>query len=287
MKPLGTITQCFPHVDEETKSILQSVLEESENYADFAKQLIEKACSKKVTPVLQYFAFFHAYNMDMHTQMDRLYELDEIPLFIEPLYLANRVVLGYEVDMSAMLKSLVIAMQTIPNDWLACHLYLAWRRAADTFDPETDTDVQSMETLRERIEDDDDFECFQPLLIGLEAYAMALKGYPVQAIKVYKEGLAIARKHDDLALVADGLYFLAESIKHEDESQAMELMLEQNKIAEELGYAWALARSLIVRGRIMMNRGEYDAALSHILEYGDVTESLGHQAAISNFGSSG
>ena len=104
MKPLGTITQCFPHVDEETKSILQSVLEESENYADFAKQLIEKACSKKVTPVLQYFAFFHAYNMDMHTQMDRLYELDEIPLFIEPLYLANRVVLGYEVDMSAMLK---------------------------------------------------------------------------------------------------------------------------------------------------------------------------------------
>ena len=168
--------------------------------------------------------------------------------------------------MRAMLRSLVKTMETIPNDWLACHLYLAWRRAAESFDPETDTDIQSMDTLRGRIENDKDFECFQPLMIGLEAYGMMLKGYGVEAIKLYKKGLALARRHDDLPLVADGLYFLAESMKQEDESGAIDLMLEQNEIADELGYTLGLARTLLVHGRIMMNRGEYDTALKHLLE---------------------
>jgi tetratricopeptide (TPR) repeat protein len=283
VKPLGTITMCFPHVDEDTRSILQSVMDKAENYADFTKRLCEKACSEKVTPVLQYFAFFHAYNMDMYKQMERLFHMDEKPPFIEPLYLANELILGYEVDMKAMLKSLVSSMETIPNDWLACHLYLQWRLAAETFDPETDTDVQSMNTLRERIENDMDFECFQPLMFGLDAYGFMLKGYHEDAIKLYKKGLALARKHDDLALVANGLYFLAESVKNYDESAAMDLMLEQDKIAEELGYTLGLARTSLVRGRIMAYRGEYDAALNHYLEYCEMTESIGHPAALTNF----
>ncbi|MFX1367636.1 MAG: hypothetical protein ACFFAY_03455 [Promethearchaeota archaeon] len=39
MKPLGTITMCFPHVDDETRNIPQSVMGGAENFADFAKRL--------------------------------------------------------------------------------------------------------------------------------------------------------------------------------------------------------------------------------------------------------
>jgi tetratricopeptide (TPR) repeat protein len=282
VKPLGTITACFPHVDEDTRSMLQSVMDEAKNYADFTNRLCEKACSEMVPPVLHYFAFFHAWNLDMYPQMERLFSLDDSPIFIEPLYLSSKVILGYEVDMKEMYMSLVKAMETIPNDWLACHLYLTWRRVVDSFDPESDTDTYTMETLRERIENDEDFDCFKALLIGLDAFGMTLKGYRAESINLYREGIEIARKHDDLALVADGLYFLAETIKKDDISQAMDLMLEQKKIGEELGYAWALARYLLVIGRIMNMRGEYDGALKHLQEFRKTTHSVGHPESLLN-----
>ena len=282
MKPLGTITLCFPHVDDETRFTLQSVMDEAENYADFTERLCEKVCIEETPPVLHYFAFFHAWNLDMYPQMEKLFNLDDSPIFIEPLYLSSKVVLGYEVDMKVMRKSLVKAMETIPNDWLACHLYLPWRRVADSFDPESDTDLQTMETLRERIENDEDYDCFKALLNGLEAFGMTLKGYRVESINLYKEGIEIARKHDDLALVADGLYFLAETIKKDDPSQAMDLMLEQKKIGEELGYALAVARYLLVVGEIMNMRGEYDGALKHLQEFRETTHSVGNPESLLN-----
>ena len=284
MKPLGTITQCFPHVDDETRSILQSVMDEAENYADFTLKLCNKACSEKVPPVLHYFAFFHAWNLDMYPQMDRLFNLDDSPIFIEPLYLSIRVVLGYEVDMNTMYESLVKAMETIPNDWLACHLYLAWRRVAETFYPESDTDIQTMETLGNRINNDKNFECFRPLYIGLTAYNMALKGYISEAAPLYEEGLSLARKCDDLPLFVDGLFSLASAIKFKDPKRARKIMLKQKEIAEELGYTWAIARTLQVLGQIMILNGEYNTALNHLLEYNKATESIGHPDSVSNYG---
>ncbi len=283
MKPLGTITQCFPHVDKVARSILQSVMDEAENYADFVKRLWEKACSEKLPPICGYFAFYHAFRLDMFPQMEQLFNFDEIAIFIEPLYLVDRVVLGYEVDMNKMYKSLVKAMETIPNDWLACHLYLAWRRVIEAYDPETDTDTQIMDTIEERIKSDRNYECFEPIFIGLEAFRMMIKGYHKEAVELFEKGLALARKHNDLLLVADGLYFLAENIKKEDESRAISLILEHNRLAEEVGYSWTLARSSLVLGRIKINRGEFNAAVEHLLKHSKVIESIGHPAAYSNY----
>jgi len=258
-------------------------MDEAENYADFVKTLWEKACSEKIPPICRYFAFYHAFRLDMYPQMEQLFNIDEVAIFIEPLYLVDKVALGYEVDMNKMYKSLVKAMETIPNDWLACHLYLAWRRTIEAYDPETDTDTQIMDKIGERIRSDRDYACFEPIFIGLEAFRMMIKGYHKEAVHLFEKGTALARKHNDLLLVADGLYFLAENIKKEDESRAISLILEHNRIAEEVGYSWTLARSSLVLGRIMINRGEFNAAVEHLLEYSKVIESIGHPAAYSNY----
>jgi hypothetical protein len=41
MKPMGTITKYYPFIDEETKSILNSLMEESSSYFDFVQRLCD------------------------------------------------------------------------------------------------------------------------------------------------------------------------------------------------------------------------------------------------------
>ncbi|MGY5878854.1 MAG: hypothetical protein RTV31_01330 [Candidatus Thorarchaeota archaeon] len=215
--------------------------------------------------------------------MKRLVNTDETPLYYEPLHLVSQINIGETIEMDVMYKSLIKTMKEIPNDWLACHLYLEWRRAAESYYPETDTDKQIMETLGERIKNDDAFACFEPLFIGFEAYGMMIKGYHLEALQTYERALSLAREYDDLPLIADGLYAIAEEIRIEDPSRASDIVAEHNKIAEELGYAWAQARSPLIPGWIMIYRGEFDAALSHLLEFREAVESIDHPDVFSNF----
>ena len=102
-------------------------MEKADNYADFTERLCEKACSEQVSPELQYFAFYHAYSLEIFPQIKRFFELDEISMRIEPLLLAIRTYQGEPIDLSVIHDSLTKAMEILPNDWLACHLYLALR----------------------------------------------------------------------------------------------------------------------------------------------------------------
>ena len=58
VKPLGTITVCFPHVDDETRAVLQSVMDEAENSRDFTERLCNKVCLEPAVPLLQFLAFY-------------------------------------------------------------------------------------------------------------------------------------------------------------------------------------------------------------------------------------
>ncbi len=282
VKPLGTIIMCFPHVDEETKSVLQSVMEEAENYADFTERLCDKVFSEQVSLELQYFACYHAYNLENFAQIDRFFKLDEISVYIEPLLLAIRVYKGEPIDLNVINESLTKAMEVFPNDWLACHLYLAWRRMAISFIPDTDTVIKTMEAIGERIKKDKDFECFESLFIGFKAYRIIMEGNLTEAVHLVKKVLSLARKHDELLLAADALYFLADIIMYEDVSQAIGFILEQKKLCEQIGYEYGLARNSGSLGRIMTLRGEYDAGISYQLDYSKASESIGHPDAYLN-----
>ncbi|MCK4566430.1 MAG: hypothetical protein KAU48_03885 [Candidatus Thorarchaeota archaeon] len=214
--------------------------------------------------------------------MKRFFELDEISMHIEPLLLAIRAYQGEPIDLSVIYDSLTKAMEILPNDWLASHLYLAWRRIAVTFYPETDTVTQTMEALGKRIKKDKDFECFESLFIGFTAYQIITEGNLTEAVPLCKKVISLARKQDELLLAADALYFLSDIIMYEDVSQAIDFTSENRKICEQLGYEYGLARTSDSLGRIMTLRGEYDAGVSYQLEFNKATESIGHPDAYLN-----
>ncbi len=78
MKPLGTITQCFPHFDKGIRTVLQTIMDEAENYADFGKRLWEKACTEELPPICRYFVFYHEFRLEMYPQMEHLLEYSKV-----------------------------------------------------------------------------------------------------------------------------------------------------------------------------------------------------------------
>ena len=56
MKPMGTITKYYPFVDEETKSILGTLMDGSSSYYDFVQQLCEVVLEDEDRIVNPYFA---------------------------------------------------------------------------------------------------------------------------------------------------------------------------------------------------------------------------------------
>ena len=48
MKPMGTITKYYPFIDEESRSILDSLMEESSSYNDFVLRLSEVVLENEV-----------------------------------------------------------------------------------------------------------------------------------------------------------------------------------------------------------------------------------------------
>ncbi|MFW9926513.1 MAG: hypothetical protein ACFFDM_07060 [Candidatus Thorarchaeota archaeon] len=67
MDAIGTITVHFSYVDEETRAILQSVMNEAQNYGDFAEKLCDRVCMHPSPPLLEYLAVFFAYHIDQKT----------------------------------------------------------------------------------------------------------------------------------------------------------------------------------------------------------------------------
>ncbi len=274
MKPLGTITMCFPHVEDETSSILQSVMDEATNYHDFTERLCELVCAKQASSEILYFAFYHAYNMELHPLLERFFKLEKLPIYLDPLLLAARVFRGEPIEMSVMEKSLTKALRAIPNDWLACHLYLEWRRTAETFYPEIDTDNVIIQSLVERIENDKAFECFRPRIFSFKAYQMLLKGDHTNAVDWLNKSILLARKYDDLPFVADMLYHLSRVIISTDVSEALELMAEERKIGDLLEYRFSLVRTSETYCQIMTLRGEYDESIRSILDYHEALQMI-------------
>ncbi|MFX1482070.1 MAG: hypothetical protein ACFFCP_02670, partial [Promethearchaeota archaeon] len=90
MEPLGTITMCFPHVDKDTRSVLERTMEEAENFGDFTTKLVDRVCAEPSSPLLEYFAHFFPFYIVDYNLSDKLVAAGKVPVLAEPFRLVIR-----------------------------------------------------------------------------------------------------------------------------------------------------------------------------------------------------
>jgi tetratricopeptide (TPR) repeat protein len=282
MEPIGTITMCFPHIDEETRSILQSLMNDAENFADFTECLCDRVCAEASSPLLEYFAVYFAFSMDYYILLDRLDSAGKVSDLASPLLLIAKVRRGEDVSWDDLRKSVKLALMAAPNDWIACHLYLNWRVIADLCYPECDVDIRPIEAIASSVEKNTDLTYFKTILLTIKARGHMRESKYKEAVDQLKQALTIARKFDDQCLVADLLGNIAGYIKQTDVKQAIDLLVSSRELSERLGLQAHIGLLLNSLGHIMQFRGELDAAIEYQLDCKTIRESFGLPQPIMN-----
>ncbi|MFW9926512.1 MAG: hypothetical protein ACFFDM_07055, partial [Candidatus Thorarchaeota archaeon] len=158
MKPIGTITACFPYVDEETRAILQSIMDKAKDYNDFAERLCEKAIRETLPELTIYFAYYHCYNQNKYDFLRRLIDANlgtELTQFFGLVAAQRR---GEDIEWSEYQKAMFSALKHVENDWMACHIYIAWRVMIEIFQlPEAAVDNETLNILTSKIENDEEY----------------------------------------------------------------------------------------------------------------------------------
>jgi tetratricopeptide (TPR) repeat protein len=274
VKPLGTITMCFPYVDEDTKATLQSIMEKAENITDFTERLCDKVCSEPSTPLLEYFAFFFPYKMDHLYLIDRLVAAGKVSVMAEPFLLQQRAYKGESITWNDMKQSLNKALEAAPNDWIAAQLYTEWRITAEIFFPEIDVDVGPIEAITSSIRKNKELAFFESYLYLIQATSLRKQMRHQEYTEKISRALTIARKHDDQIMAAQLLTLYANATKNTDVKRAIDILISTKELSEQLGFTSNLGLIEHQLGHIMALRGELNAALRHQSEHKRIQDEL-------------
>jgi len=239
-------------------------MDEAGDFDDFAEILCNKVCFESLNPLTIYFAYFFAFYQGNYNLIDRLQETRKYSDLAKPLLLIIQSVRGTPVVWNEFQKTLTVAIRSTQSDWIACHIYVAWRRAAEMFLPECSTDSGPLGYLESKIESDSEFSFFASELHSIKAQRLAHDRSYDEAVKMYNLAITEARKHDNLYLVA---YLLAEKagrvIKRTNISEALSILELGREICEEIGYVSGLASIDHYLGHIAMAKGEYNLSLHY------------------------
>ncbi|MFW9794439.1 MAG: hypothetical protein ACFFEE_09060, partial [Candidatus Thorarchaeota archaeon] len=161
MESLGTITMCFPHVDEETRSVLKATMEKADNFANFTERLFNLVMSESTSALLSYLTVFFLNGARNYTLLNRLEQSGKIPTLAEPLILCMKSERGHDVSWVEMRTSLLNAINEVPNDWFATQLYLTWRMRVEYIYTETDVDVKPIDIITSNVNSNEELEYFR------------------------------------------------------------------------------------------------------------------------------
>ncbi len=282
MEPLGTITMCFPHVDKDTKSVLEKIMKEAENFGDFTVKLVDRVCAEPSSPLLEYFAYYFSFYITDYTLTDKLEVAGKVSDLAEPFRLAIRNSREDLVPWNEMNQAVAKALESAPNDWITSHFYLEWRFSVAGVYPELDLDVKTIETITESVYNNKDLEFFRVYLLRMNARSFFSEGKNRDALDLMNQALILVRKHDEQLMVSYLLNIIANWIKHSDVNRAIELLLSAREMSERLGYRYNIGFIQHNLAHILGLRGETNAAIDHHIEYRDICASLGLPSGLTN-----
>jgi len=121
MKPIGIITKYYPFIDEETKSILDSLMKDSKNYFDFVERLSAFVLENEVPLNLAFLAAVHAWWCRVEDFIDAIQDkYNDIPCIRPWAFHCD----SMERDQLWFHDSVVDAIEGLLSHRHSCWLYL-------------------------------------------------------------------------------------------------------------------------------------------------------------------
>lgn len=262
MKPIGTVTKYYPLVDDETRTALDSLIHESENFYDFLVQLGETVCSEEAPLSLSFLAAYWSWRGEVAETEDRIVERYKDTPIIRPWTFPRVNNLVEAQFQPEMVKALDYAISSEPEDWILMHLHFR-KMSVQAGIPEA---MESYEAAKKIVDDTPKLECFRADILYREGHIRDREGDARSAMELYQDALERAREQDDPWLVGNIQLSIGKRIALTDFQKGMELVDDAYRISRNLAIPVLVKGPLDSMASISHNLGEYDLALKSIFE---------------------
>ncbi len=271
MKPLGTITMYYPFLDSETRKILDSIMEDSQTYRDFALTLGKRVCENEAALRLAYLAAVHVWQLAELDMMDQIRAKYGDSAIVRPWTLHQRMPDNTGDRHVQVHEAIEDAIRTNPEDWILVQL----PQASEGFLGPMTGFPKLIEDAGNLLEERPEFECFKSGFHNLNCWIHAMEGDISKAASEIGLGLEIARRYDDRHREMKLLTDLANLMKNTDVRSALVLLEDAYLLCTELDSRYDKSVILNEMGLVSTILGEYDLALKCHLDSVRMEESEG------------
>ena len=267
MKPMGTITKYYPFIDEEIKSILNSLMDESSSYYDFVLRLSCAVLENEVSVDLAYISAVHAWWTRTEENMKLIQEKYRDVPCVRPWAYSHTTGEGDQAEYhDAVVEAIDKAMEKSLDDWMLTELHLLHTFYHWPLFGDTPSLLEPLEKAKDLIESNPLLKCFEPLLCAFEGMPNYREGSLKDAIIIFQRGQDLAESLDDSLFKYMNLLNKAHFLSNFNISESLDCYEELHELVQELEVPYLLAEILNDFAIAYETAGEYDLAISSHLE---------------------
>ncbi|MFX1262193.1 MAG: tetratricopeptide repeat protein [Promethearchaeota archaeon] len=271
MKPLGTITKYYPFIDEESKSMLNSLMDESSSYYDFMLELCEFVLENEVPIDVAYIAAMQAWWTRSGDTMSRIQQKYRDFPCIRPWGFRYASTISDQARYhDAVVEAIDRAIETSPPDWMLIEFYFLHSRFHLPIFGDIPSLLEPIEMAKVLIAANPLLRCFEPLICFIEGWAELREGHKENSIAIHQRGLELAEVDNDPVIAYENLSCLANATKFINIKKSQELWEEVYDSVQDLEVPSIIGEVLHDSALAFETAGEYDLAISSLLEYIDV-----------------
>ncbi len=197
MKALGTITKYYPFIDEESKSVLNPLMDESSSYYDFVQKLCDEVLLKKSPVNLVYIAAVQAWWCRFEKTMNRIQEKYNEVLLIKPWgYYHGSMERDQIQQHEALVDSIDKALDGFHEEWIKTEFHLLHAFFHHPFGA-VDSLLEPLEKAKALIDANPQLKCFESLIYTFEGLLKAREGDMKGSLSDLQRGRDLAEAYDD------------------------------------------------------------------------------------------
>lgn len=266
MKPMGTITKYYPFIDDESKSILNSLMNESSSYYDFVQRLCEVVLENEVPVNLAYIAAVQAWWCRTEETMKQIQEKYNEVLWIKPWgYYHGSMERDQLQQHDAIVDSIDKALDCSHDEWIETELHLL-----HTFFHHPFGDVESLlEPLKKAkilIDANSQLKCFESLIYAFGGMTKAREGEIKESLSDFRKGRELAEAYDDSLYKYMNMLQEGNVLRLVDIQNAPSVFEDLYDLVQDLDVPYFVGEVLNDYAIVFEAKGEFDLAISSQFE---------------------
>jgi tetratricopeptide (TPR) repeat protein len=260
---MGTITKYYPFIDEESKSLLDSVMDSSSSYYEFVQQLSEVVLHNEVPVSIAFLAAIHAWWCRLEESMGLIQEKYKGVPCIRPLgYIMTSFEKHQKMYHDSVVEAIERALEPTLEDWIEIELHLL--HAFFHWGPVSDVPsfLEPIEKAKCLIDANPNLKCFESLIYAFEGKAKSKEGNVKISLPVLRKGQELAELYDDSLFLYICLLTQGSLLKGINIRDSIARFEEAYDLVQDLGVPFLIAEVLNDSANAFEAAGEFDLAIS-------------------------